>query len=149
MITLVNVADSDWLMNCIQQYYTSMHQFGPDLYPSDSSQPVIKFYQNYLSGKCPDVLVFKFDYSGFITCRYDDNRNNFWIVDLFVIPELQGHGIGTQLVQYAILIRDFYFHNTPIMLNCLANNRRAKDFYLSNGFNLIKQGEQRCTFMLE
>jgi GNAT superfamily N-acetyltransferase len=56
-----------------------------------------------------------------------------WIDQLYVLPDTQGRGVGTQLLQVA---KDAF---PRLQLWTFQRNRRARDFYEARGFALLKE----------
>ena len=66
-----------------------------------------------------------------------DNSNKTRIHKLYVLPEIQGKGIGKQLINYIATIA---LTNNNLAINLTVNkNNPAKDFYLKTGFEIKEE----------
>jgi len=75
---------------------------------------------------------------GLITIRKTD-ENTMFISRLYIHPEHQRKGIGTQLMQTALN----YFPKLKLLkLECEKQNNKACSFYLKHGFKIIKEKEE-------
>jgi diamine N-acetyltransferase len=63
-----------------------------------------------------------------------DNSNATKIHKLYVLPKMQGKGLGKELIQYIAKIA-IATKNESLTL-CVNKYNKAKDFYLKNGFEI-------------
>ena len=66
-------------------------------------------------------------------CKYKEYEGE--IFALYVKNDCQEHGIGTQLLQYAV--QELARKNKKIILWCAKKNTRAISFYQRNGFTIL------------
>lgn len=75
------------------------------------------------------------DFIGFASYELNYNESNYTkIHKLYVLPEIQGQGVGKELIYYIqeIAIKN---SNSGLILNVNKQNK-AKDFYLKNEFKI-------------
>jgi len=66
-----------------------------------------------------------------------EERNNYiWLKELFLLPEFQGHGIGSHIVQETL--NQGRIANKKVRLQTLKANLRAKQLYERYGFQVVE-----------
>ena len=64
------------------------------------------------------------------------NEDHNYLSKLYLIPELRGRGIGSELLLF--LQRESAARGVPLRISVLKNNSRAKEFYLRNGAKIVE-----------
>jgi putative acetyltransferase len=94
----------------------------PELHTAEED---LKYFGNVIDKQT--VVVSEVDNKVVGFCSY----NNNWLNNLYIIPEYQGHGIGTALLDRAKA------DNTELNLWVFQKNTNAINFYKRNGFELL------------
>jgi len=68
------------------------------------------------------------------------NEGALYIHDVYILPEYQGHGIGTVVMH--MVLQNAAIRNAPVRLGVLKVNPRAKAFYERLGFVAISETEK-------
>jgi ribosomal protein S18 acetylase RimI-like enzyme len=68
--------------------------------------------------------------TGFVISRYVDDQRQ--IAAMYVLPDAQGQGIGTKLMQKAL---EWWGRDEDVYLHVVSYNQHAIDFYERFGFN--------------
>ena len=66
--------------------------------------------------------------------RVEDHPDHVLLAEIQILPEFQGHGLGSKLIQNEIA-RARGLHK-PVRLQVLTSNHRARDLYLRLGFEI-------------
>jgi GNAT superfamily N-acetyltransferase len=118
----------------------------PDAYGAILSQEQLDYMMNMmysdnsLSNQLRNKYVFLLakidtDFIGFASYELNYDKSNYTkIHKLYVLPEIQGQGVGKELIYYIqeIAIKN---SNSGLILNVNKQNK-AKDFYLKNEFKI-------------
>ncbi len=78
------------------------------------------------------VATFSHNSVGFISVWEPEN----FIHNLFVHPKVAGQGVGS-----ALLNKCLNHIGRPAVLKCVAQNTKARDFYLSKGWKIVSDGD--------
>jgi ribosomal protein S18 acetylase RimI-like enzyme len=80
--------------------------------------------------------------SGYISFETLDNHH-FYLQKIYLLPSMQGKGNGQQMFDMFLAhIRGLDPEAVRLGLNVNRNNRRAIDFYLRNGFEIVSQRDK-------
>jgi GNAT superfamily N-acetyltransferase len=101
------------------------------MYSNDSLRSQLLSNNVFLLAEIENKIV------GFASCELNyQNSNSTKIHKLYVLPEIQGKGVGKGFIQY---IQNIALNqaNSALILNVNKYNK-AKDFYLHNGFEIAE-----------
>lgn len=101
-------------------------------------QPKIERWRKTIEEGSRDVFVAKSSGTvlGFVAPHYDQENDQYRLGALYVLPETQGSGIGSALIQRAL---DHIGEDKDVYLHVVTYNQNAIQFYENKGF--VKTGQ--------
>jgi len=70
---------------------------------------------------------------------WQDQINHIWFGPIFILPDYQNKGIGTELIEYFMIMAGE--QSKALKLQTLKENLRAKELYERMGFKVIASDE--------
>ena len=99
-----------------------------------------KFADTDFDTRNPMLLYFNGEKVGCVGSQ--ERESDTWFGPIFILPEFQGQGIGSRVVNQFIQKADET--KKPITLETLAINTQARDLYTRLGFSVTEEADIFC-----
>jgi len=96
-------------------------------------------FKNALAEFKTEIIEFENKKIGYV--QFLSSSKNLYINMLILEPSFQSQGIGTRIINKIISVNP----ELPIELRCFRINKKALNFYLNNGFEIVKQDNEFYT----
>lgn len=131
--TLRNVRENDknFIYNVKK---TSIYDYVDKIWGWDEEYQ-IKDFENDFNTEDYKIIVADHKDIGFIQIYGDDSNIN--IIEIHIIPEYQGNGIGSSIIKN--IIEQAVKRDKSVNIGCFIDNNRAKALYERLGFKIIRR----------